>query len=127
VKYAHWNVEGRELIALNKLLDEINDAVMEYVDDIAERAVQRGGIAHGTARSVAARSSLGEYPATAVDDREHVEAAATALAAFGKAARKGIEEANHPGNLGTADLFTEVSRGIDKWLWFVEAHAQSRR
>ena len=25
----------------------------------------------------------------------------------------------------TADIFTEVSRGIDKWLWFVEAHSQA--
>ena len=62
-----------------------------------------------------------------MEDWEHVEAPSTALAAFGKAARQGIEEANHIGDLDTADLFTEVSRGIDKWLWFVEAHAQSRR
>ena len=27
----------------------------------------------------------------------------------------------------TADLFTEVSRGIDKWLWFVEAHSQASK
>jgi putative heme-binding domain-containing protein len=27
----------------------------------------------------------------------------------------------------TADLFTEVSRGIDKWLWFVEEHLQAER
>jgi starvation-inducible DNA-binding protein len=124
VKYAPWNVKGPEFIALHKLFDEINDAVMEYGDDIAERAVQLGGIAHGTARSVAARSSLGEYPATAVEDWEHVEAVSTALAAFGKAARNGIEEAarngieeaNYLGDLDTADMFTEVSRGIDKWL-----------
>ena len=31
------------------------------------------------------------------------------------------------GDLDTADLFTEVSRGIDKWLWFVEAHVQGER
>ncbi len=127
VKQAHWNVKGQNFIALHKLFDEINDAVMEYVDDIAERAVQLGGVAHGTARAVAGRSSLSEYPATAVDGREHVEALATAMAAFGKAARRGIEEANDLGDLDTADLFTEVSRGIDKWLWFVEAHAQSSR
>ena len=27
----------------------------------------------------------------------------------------------------TADMFTDVSRGIDKWLWFVEAHTQASR
>lgn len=125
VKHAHWNVKGPNFIALHKLFDEINDAVLEYVDEIAERAVQLGGIAQGTARVVAKRSTLSEYPPSAVDGREHVDALSSALAAFGKAARKAIEEANNLGDLDTADIFTEVSRGIDKWLWFVEAHAQS--
>ena len=31
------------------------------------------------------------------------------------------------GDLNTADLFTEISRGTDKWLWFVEAHLQAER
>jgi len=97
------------------------------VDDIAERTVQLGGVAEGTARRVAERSSLSEYPAKAVDGRSHVEALSSALAAFGAAARKGIDQANEMGDLDTADLFTEVSRGIDKWLWFVEAHVQGER
>ena len=46
--------------------------------------------------------------------------------AFGRAARKAIGDSNDLGDLDTADLFTEVSRGIDKWLWFVEAHLQEK-
>ena len=61
------------------------------MDDIAERAVQLGGVAEGTARMVAKRTSLAEYPANAVDGRSHVEALSSALAAFGKAARKGVD------------------------------------
>jgi starvation-inducible DNA-binding protein len=127
VKHAHWNVKGPHFIGLHELFDEINEAVEGYVDDVAERAVQLGGVAHGTARSVAARTTLPEYPATAVDGRQHVQALSTSLAAFGKAARAGIDQANGFGDLDTADLFTEISRGIDKWLWFVEAHAQADR
>ncbi len=126
VKQAHWNVKGREFIGLHKLFDEINDAVRDYVDEIAERAVQLGGVALGTARMVAERSTLKPYPASAVDCREHVEALSSALAAFGKTARQGIDDASGLGDLATADLFTEVSRGIDKWLWFVEAHHQTK-
>jgi starvation-inducible DNA-binding protein len=126
-KHAHWNVKGPNFIALHELFDKINEDVEDYVDDIAERAVQLGGVAEGTARMVVRRSSLTEYPATAVDGRSHVEALSSALAAFGKAARKAIEEANDFGDLDTADVFTEVSRGIDKWLWFVEAHLQAER
>ena len=72
-------------------------------------------------------TSLSEYPVNAADGRSHVEALSSALAAFGKLARKGIDDANGFGDLDTADLFTEISRGIDKWLWFVEAHLQAER
>src|SRR5262249_53157362 len=126
-KQAHWNVKGPNFIALHELFDTVNEAVEGYVDDIAERAVQLGGVAEGTARVVARRSSLAEYPAKAAEGRGHVEALSSAVAAFGRAARQAIEQANDLGDLDTADLFTEVSRGVDKWLWFVEAHLQAER
>src|SRR5271165_7559220 len=67
IKHAHWNVKGPNFIALHELFDKINEQVEEYVDEIAERAVQLGGVAEGTARVVARRSSLAEYPAGTVD------------------------------------------------------------
>ncbi len=126
-KQAHWNVKGPNFIGLHELFDKVNGEVEEYVDEIAERAVQLGGVAEGTARMVAKRSSLAEYPVNTVDGHSHVDALSSALAAFGKSARKAIDQANELGDLDTADLFTEVSRGIDKWLWFVEAHLQAER
>ena len=126
-KQAHWNVKGPNFIALHELFDKVNEDVEDYVDEIAERVVQLGGVAEGTARMAAKRSLLAEYPTKAVDGRSHVEALSSALAAFGTAARKGIDQAGELGDLDTADLFTEVSRGIDKWLWFVEAHLQAER
>ena len=126
-KQAHWNVKGPNFIALHELFDKINEEVEDYVDDIAERAVQLGGVAEGTARVVAKRSTLHEYPANAVGGHSHVDALSAALAAFGTAAREAIHQATELGDLDTADLFTEVSRGIDKWLWFVEAHLQAER
>jgi starvation-inducible DNA-binding protein len=126
-KQAHWNVKGPTFIALHELFDKINEDVENYVDEIAERAVQLGGVAEGTARMAAKRSSLSEYPASAVDGRSHVDALSSALAAFGKSARKAINDANELNDLDTADIFTEISRGVDKWLWFVEAHMQGER
>jgi len=126
-KQAHWNVKGPDFIALHELFDKINEDVEDYVDVIAERTVQLGGVAEGTARMAAKRSSLGEYPANTVDGRSHVDALSSALAAFGKSARKAITQSNELGDLDTADLFTEISRGTDKWLWFVEAHLQTER
>src|SRR5689334_523934 len=98
-KQAHWNVKGPNFIALHELFDKVNEDVEDYVDDIGERAVQLGGVAEGTARTAAQRSTLAEYPAKAVDGRTHVEALSSALAAFGKAARKAVVEANGFGDL----------------------------
>ncbi len=125
-KQAHWNVKGRSFIGLHKLFDEINDDVEEYVDLLAERVVQLGGIAQGTARTVASRSSLPEYASAISSGEAHVEALSTALASFGSGVRKTIQQAAELQDDDTADILTEVSRGIDKWLWFVEAHQQGR-
>ncbi len=84
-KQAHWNVKGPHFIALHELFDKVYSAVSEYVDEIAERAVQLGGVAQGTARTVAKQSTLSEYPAV-VDGESHVDALSTALASFGAGA-----------------------------------------
>jgi starvation-inducible DNA-binding protein len=121
-KQAHWNVKGPSFIALHKLFDEIVDAVEEYGDLIAERAVQLGGVAEGTIQVAAKDSQLAEYPREISADRDHVEALSSALAAYGKSVRKAIDETDKLGDKDAADIFTEISRGADKWLWFVEAH-----
>ena len=127
MKQAHWNVKGPNFIALHELFDKINEAVEDYVDDLAERVVALGGVAVGTVRSVAQRSQQKEYPLQIASGREHVEAVASALATFGKAARAAIDASDELRDRDTADLFTEISRGVDKWLWFVEAHAQAEK
>ena len=123
-KQAHWNVKGPSFIALHKLFDDINEDVEEYVDLLAERVVQLGGIAEGTARMVAERSTLDEYPHGLAGGEGHVDALSSALAAFGSGTRKAIDQVDELEDADTVDILTEISRGIDKWLWFVEAHQQ---
>ena len=125
LKQAHWNVKGPHFIGLHELFDKISEEVESYVDTIAERIVQLGGVAEGTVRVAAARSRLEEYPLVIADGSAHVEAVAKALSTFGREARMTIDETDKLGDADTADLFTEISRGIDKWLWFVEAHTQA--
>ena len=127
MKQAHWNVKGPNFIGLHELFDKVDEAVESYVDMIAERIVQLGGIAEGTVRISAARSRLAEYPLQIADGMAHVEAVARALSTFGEEARTTINEADELDDAGTADLFTEISRGTDKWLWFVEAHSQATK
>jgi starvation-inducible DNA-binding protein len=127
LKQAHWNVKGPHFIGLHELFDDIDEAVEAYVDLIAERIVQLGGVAEGTARVAAKRSRLEEYPLDIADGTAHIEAVARALSTFGHDVRSTINEANDLGDADTADIFTEVSRGIDKWLWMVEAHSQATK
>jgi starvation-inducible DNA-binding protein len=127
MKQAHWNVKGPSFIGLHELFDKVDEAVENYVDKIAERIVQLGGIAEGTVRVAAARTRLPEYPLAIAEGMAHVEAVARALSTFGREARATIDEANALDDADTADLFTEVSRGIDQWLWFVEAHSQAAK
>ena len=121
-KQAHWNVRGTNFIALHKLFDEVNEAVEEYVDVLAERIVQLGGAAEGTATVIATRSTLGEYPLDIVASQEHVDALSDAMAQFARSVRAGIGEMTRLDDADSADILTEVSRGIDKWLWFVESN-----
>jgi len=123
-KQAHWNVKGPSFIALHELFDDIHGAVDEYVDLIAERIVQLGGIPEGTVGVVAQRTTLIDYPLALSKGSEHVAALSDALAAFGRAVRMGIDEMTDLKDADSADVLTEISRGVDKWLWFVEAHQQ---
>ncbi len=127
MKQAHWNVKGPHFLGLHELFDQIDEAVEGYVDLVAERIVQLGGIAEGTARVAAERSRLEEYPLDIADGHAHVEAVSKALSTFGREVRKTIDEADELQDADTADMFTEISRGIDKWLWFVEAHSQASK
>jgi starvation-inducible DNA-binding protein len=124
-KQAHWNVKGPHFIGLHELFDKVAEEIEEYTDGIAERAVELGGVADGTVQRVAKVSRLPAYPTDLASGKGHVEALSGALAKFGASARAGIDAAAGFGDADTADLFTEVSRGADKLLWMVEAHAQS--
>jgi starvation-inducible DNA-binding protein len=126
-KQAHWNVKGPSFIALHGLFDEVAEDAEKWVDLIAERIVQLGGVAEGTAQIVAERTKIPPYPLTIADGRDHIEALSTALSVFGRGARQSIDDADQLGDRDTADIFTQISRKVDKDIWFVEAHAQGSR
>jgi len=124
IKQAHWNVKGPHFIAIHELFDQIAARVDIQADDIAERAVSLGGVAHGTAQNVTKNSKLEPYPSDLVGGKAHLEAVADRIAALGKLAREAINQADEADDKDTADLFTGQSRALDKDLWFIEAHLQ---
>jgi starvation-inducible DNA-binding protein len=122
VKQAHWNVKGHGFYSVHELLDKIAGELDLAADEVAERAVQLGGVAMGTARMAAAASTLGEYPARLSSQQRTLQTVADRLAAVGGAVRTAIDESDDAGDKGTADLFTQTSRMLDKNLWFIESH-----
>ena len=122
IKQAHWNVKGMQFFQLHELFDRLADEVCNHVDLIAERSTAIGGTAVGTVRMSAASSRISEYPLYLVDGRQHVEALATRFSSLAKTTRAAIDAAFAFGDADTADVFTEVSRSLDKALWFLEAH-----
>lgn len=124
-RQAYWNVKGPHFIALRELFNRVVEGVEEDANLIAERIVQLGGMAEGTAQAVARRSSLDEYWLSTTDGNGHIDALSTTLAAFGKHIRYASEQATELKDIDTAAIFTEIARGIDKWLWFVETSQQA--
>jgi starvation-inducible DNA-binding protein len=125
-KQAHWNVKGPQFISLHKLFDDVYADVTEYADLLAERIVQLGGVAYGTVRDVAEASELDEYPTSISSGEDHVKCLSSAIAAFGSRMRLAIGETDDLDDAAAADICTEITRGADKWLWFIEAHTQVR-
>jgi starvation-inducible DNA-binding protein len=123
-KQAHWNVKGPHFIALHRLFDQVFTDCVKYVDTVAERVVQLGGLAHGTVRATSEASTLPPYPVDISCGRKHVAALAHSIAYYSELIRDAIQLATKVGDPLTADLFTEISRGVDVNLWFVEAHEQ---
>lgn len=123
-KQAHWNVKGDDFYQLHLLFDKIAEDTDKYVDLIAERITQIGGVANGTVRDAAKNSTLAEYPHDIYDGDSHVEALANALATFGQQINQNAEDADELGDQSTNDMLVEIMRGVGQYLWFVEAHNQ---
>jgi starvation-inducible DNA-binding protein len=125
VKQAHWNVKGMDFYQLHELFDEMASELEEFIDLIAERVTALGGLARGTARVAASESTLPEFPFDIVEGKDFVIALADRYAPYAKLIRTAIAQTDGLGDADTADLYTEVSRAIDKRLWFLEAHLQA--
>jgi starvation-inducible DNA-binding protein len=124
-KQAHWNVKGPQFFQLHELYDELAGQLLAHVDLIAERATALGGAATGTVRMAAEATRLQEYSAGPVGSQESVQMLVERYANLAQSTRHAIDLAEEAGDIDTTDLFTEVSREVDKALWFLEAHIQS--
>ena len=120
-KQAHWNVKGTQFYQLHLLFDAVADSAEEHWDDVAERAVQIGGYARGTSRMTARASQLPEWPENAGDGAAYVKALTERFMFVAVFLREAIDTAAGLGDADSADLFTEISRKIEKSLWMLQS------
>ena len=109
-KHAFWNTSAHDL---RKLFDEVSKSVGVYTDRIAERVVEIGGVANSTERVVPTWSHL-LSPSDALC-RNHAWTLAITLGSFAELASRAIDTSNEFSDFASADMFTEIAHGVDKW------------
>ena len=124
IKQAHWNLKGPQFIGIHEMLDGFRDEMDDFNDKVAERITQLGGTARATTQAVDAETKLPPYPVDIYAIADHLAALIDRYASYANAVRQNIDDTDEAGDAGTADLFTEICRGVDKQLWFLEAHVQ---
>jgi starvation-inducible DNA-binding protein len=123
-KQAHWNVKGKDFYQLHELFDEIAEQLLEFIDIVAERVTALGGEARGTVRMAAGSSQVEEFPDGIFEGMEVVKALADRYCQVGTSVRQAIDASEAANDMSTSDLFIDISRELDKSLWFLEAHLQ---
>lgn len=122
LKQAHWNIKGIEFHTLHKLFDELAVETLSFVDMIAERATALGGVARGTIRMASKLTRLEQSPDSFDNSEYTITKMVERYAQLCESTRDNIDVSESYGDKATADLFTEVVRGLDKSLWMLEAH-----
>ncbi len=122
IKQACWNVKGHDLVLLHALFATMATELDAHTDLVAERLVVLGGVARGTARTAATHSTLPEYPGALMDGDAYVRALADCFAPYATALRADIAHAAEVEDAGSAAVYTDISRGVDKRLGFLEAY-----
>ncbi len=126
IKASHWNVKGLQFYFLHTLFDELATELYLQMDDVAERAVTLGGTALGTVRQSARLSRLTELPLTSEPKTQQgltvVGNLTDAYATYANLVRGWIDDCDAHGDADTTDLFTGLSRILDKRLWMLESH-----
>jgi starvation-inducible DNA-binding protein len=121
IKVAHWNIKGLHFSSLHPLFETFAVTLAAHNDAIAERGVTLGGRAYGTARHVASKSKLPEYPQETSRDLDHVRLLADRFEVYLVGMRESRSVAESNADTDTVDLLTGVISEFEKHAWFLRA------
>jgi len=123
LKHVHWNVVGRNFIAVHEMLDPQIDAVRTMVDDVAERMATMGVPPLGTPGVIVEQRSWDDYSLNRATTQEHLGAldvVYSGVIADHRKAQQGTEDLDPV----TEDLLIGQLAELEKFHWFVRAHLE---
>ncbi|BBY15640.1 Dps family protein [Mycolicibacterium litorale] len=119
-KQAHWNVVGTNFRDLHLQLDELVDFAREGSDTIAERMRALDAVPDGRSDTVAATTSLPEFPAFERSTGEVVDLITVRIAATVDTMRT-VHDAVDAEDPSTADILHQLIDGLEKLAWLIKS------
>jgi starvation-inducible DNA-binding protein len=119
-KQAHWNVVGTNFRDLHLQLDELVDFAREGSDTIAERIRALGGTADGRSDTVAATTTLPQFPPFEHNTGEVVDLVTTRIQAAVDTMRA-VHDAVDAEDPSTADILHQLIDGLEKLAWLISS------
>jgi starvation-inducible DNA-binding protein len=119
-KQARWNLVGSNFRDLHLQLDELVDAAREASDTIAERMRALHAVPDGRSDTVAASTSLPNYPAGEQNTGEAVDLVTTRIYAAVTTIRM-VHDAVDAEDPSTSDLLHQIIDSLEKLAWMINA------
>ena len=119
-KQAHWNVVGTNFRDLHLQLDEVVDFAREASDTVAERMRALDAVADGRSDTVAATTSLPEFPAYERSTGDVVDLITARIYAAVDTIRT-VHDAVDAEDPSTADILHQLIDGLEKLAWLLKS------
>ncbi|KQQ93252.1 MULTISPECIES: Dps family protein [Microbacteriaceae] len=119
-KQAHWNVVGKNFRDLHLQLDEIIDDAREFSDVVAERMRALHGLPDGRSDTVAATTTLPEYPHGEVLTTDTVDLITQRLEATVGTMRRVHDDVDEE-DPTSADVLHAIIEKLEQYAWMVSA------
>lgn len=123
LKHVHWNVVGRNFIAVHEMIDPQVELVRTYADDVAERIAALGGSPIGTPGQILKDRSWDDYSLGRAGVLDHLAALNTVYDGLISSNREVIKLLDDL-DLVTQDLVISQTGELEKFQWFVRAHLE---
>ncbi|WP_102140908.1 Dps family protein [Mycobacterium hubeiense] len=119
-KQAHWNVVGTNFRDLHLQLDEVVDFAREASDTIAERMRALDAVPDGRSDTVAASTTLPQFPAYEHSTSEVVDLITARIYGTVDTLRT-VHDAVDAEDPSTADILHQLIDGLEKLAWLVKS------